>query len=133
MSAKLNFTCIYELSTQHQLISDMQKMLAKFNLRLHKVVSNPKNVMKSFPIHDLAKDAQKLELQGQLPNQLYTGTWKPMRSYSRYFKMKDYLPEEACHQSTQSLTPWDLLLPITLVDKLFLRNATELDARQNNS
>lgn len=44
-----------------------QNMLAQSNLKLHKIVSNESEVMKAFPVSDLAKDLQDLDIGQDLP------------------------------------------------------------------
>lgn len=49
------------------LLQNAQDMLALSNLRLHKILSNRVNIMRAFPLEDLAKGSKDLDLNADLP------------------------------------------------------------------
>ncbi|PFX14657.1 hypothetical protein AWC38_SpisGene21175, partial [Stylophora pistillata] len=70
------------------LVTNTQAMLAKSNLRLHKVVSNSVEVMEAFPLEDRGKDIRDLDLrQDCLPTQRSLGVYWDLTKDAFTFKV----------------------------------------------
>jgi len=71
-----------------KLVKQSQEVLAKANLRLHKVVSNSREVMQAFPVGDIAKDLHDLDLSTDgLPAQRSLGVYWELEKDSFTFRL----------------------------------------------
>ena len=101
------------------LLSRTQAMLAAYNLRLHKIVSNDPNVTQAFPKEDRASDLLILTFHRTLSrcNAPWgcSGMFRMMHSPSEFLQGRNHLPDGVyCLSSTACTILWDSLLRLSL-------------------
>ncbi|XP_045210756.2 uncharacterized protein LOC123562171 [Mercenaria mercenaria] len=108
------------------LMKRSQVALRHSSLRLHKVASNDVEVMKCFPVDDLAKDLRSLNFEKNLPMQRSLGLEWDLNSDSFVFVVETphKTPTRRNVLSTVNsvFDPIGFLAPFTIVGKLILRD-----------
>ncbi|KAK6165334.1 hypothetical protein SNE40_022281 [Patella caerulea] len=113
------------------LLSSAQQMLIESNLRLHKVASNDKEVMKAFPRTDLAKGLMDLDFtQDALPTKRALGvTWnldEDVFMFQVSAKNKPYTRRGILSVINSVYDPFGFLAPYSITAKLILQNLLHL-------
>ncbi|XP_039863534.1 uncharacterized protein LOC120718871 [Simochromis diagramma] len=108
------------------LLKRTQKMLARSNLRLHKLASNSKEVMKAFPSEDHATDLKDLDLTADtLPMQRSLGLYWDLDSDCFTYRVQDErkaFTQRGVLSTVNSLyDPLGFVSPVTIQGKLLLR------------
>nr|XP_022331795.1 uncharacterized protein LOC111129629 [Crassostrea virginica] len=112
------------------LMQRTQKALAQEGgLRLHKIVSNSNEVMKRFPVEDLAKDLMSPDLsKDSLPTQLTLGISWDLSSDSFTFNLssdeKPYTRRGVLSCLNSFCDPLGFVTPVLIKGKLLLRKLT---------
>ncbi|XP_060745195.1 uncharacterized protein LOC132858752 [Tachysurus vachellii] len=112
------------------LLKRTQNMLAESNLKLHKLASNSKEVMRAFPSEDYANSLKELDLGvGSLPMQRSLGLlWNLDTDCFNFHVQQDSKPytRRGLLSVINSLyDPLGFVAPITIQGKVLLRELTE--------
>ena len=111
------------------LLKRTQDILARSNLRLHKIASNKKEVMAAFPSHDHANDLKDLDLgKDILPTQRSLGLNWDLKTDTFVFKVADgekpFTRRGVLSTINSLYDPLGFVAPVTVKGKSILRELT---------
>ncbi|XP_060603719.1 uncharacterized protein LOC132756616 [Ruditapes philippinarum] len=111
------------------LVKRTQKRLQTANLRLHKIASNSKAVMKAFPQDDLQNDLRSLNFdEDMLPINRSLGLSWDLNTdnfkFNSYFEQKPYTRRGLLSTLNSVYDPLGFVSPLTIRGKLLLREIT---------
>ncbi|PFX27728.1 hypothetical protein AWC38_SpisGene7509 [Stylophora pistillata] len=120
------------------LVTNTQAMLAKSNLRLHKVISNSVEVMEAFPLEHRGKDIRDLDLrQDSLPTQRSLGVYWDLTKDAFTFKVcsprKSFTRRGVLSVVNAVYDPLGLAVPVLLEGKLLLQQLVSMGRGKNNN
>ncbi|XP_067279206.1 uncharacterized protein [Pseudorasbora parva] len=124
--------CLASVATPEEAIDNLtrtREMLAEYNLLLHKVSSNNKQVMKAFPVEDRAKSIKDLDLSADsLPVQRSLGLSWNLETDSFTFQIscdeKPYTRRGILSTVNSIYDPLGFVAPITMQGKAIIRELT---------
>ena len=121
-----------------KLVSSTQAMLARSNLRLHKVVSNSVEVMEAFPLEDRGKDIRDLDLRrDSLPAQRSLGVYWNLENDTFTFKValpdKPFTRRGVLSIVNSIYDPLGLAVPVLLEGRLLLQLLVSMGKRKNEN
>ncbi|XP_062247200.1 uncharacterized protein LOC133956282 isoform X2 [Platichthys flesus] len=111
------------------LLKKTQDVLAKSNLRLHKIAANKKEVMEAFPAKDRAKDLKDLDLSADtLPMQRSLGINLDLQTDCFHFSVSDEIKPYTLRGVLSTINslydPLGFVAPVTIQGKAILRELT---------